>query len=490
MRKQNKKAMAALLAAVFLCGCQAAPNKPVIVSKNDGSFDVNVVRSATHPTGGAGTASEPEESLFRYQDDFTSTDGSVAFHMDIQEHYPDRAMPVVEVAPHFFTGEDAKRIAHVLFAERDYYEAEPLCAPVYSKAELQDRIARWTTHTGNAGMGPGDYSEIRSVFLEKYAVLLETAPEENPHIPCKWTFQKSSNYINTPEDAAKMDTSGDNDEIQATVKVGEIPYLFWVSTRNRSDFKISNLFAYPDHRDSPATADYYIFRQMLCQTEKPSEEDLEKVKARAEALLKQMDVGDWVVDQCYLKEIENYDSDSLPEYTIVVTAVPGFRGAAALRLPQYSTIKSEASYASNYYLTDVQFAFNISGELVNLEMRAPVDVVSVINEDVQTLSKETLMELAKDYSTYSDYATYGEPYEIEYTGEKLECRVTIGSAEYGLARVKAPNTDDSYYYVPAILFQGTAESFGKDSGSLYSQGRPVSLLLNAVDGTVINTTNA
>ena len=85
------------------------------------------------------------------------------------------------------------------------------------------------------------------------------------------------------------------------------------------------------------------------------------MKARAEALLKQMDVGDWLVDQCYLKEIENYDSDSLPEYTIVVTAVPGFRGAAALRLPQYSTIKSEASYASNYYLTSAQFTFAPDG---------------------------------------------------------------------------------------------------------------------------------
>lgn len=66
-------------------------------------------------------------------------------------------------------------------------------------------------------MGLGDYSEIRSVFLEKYAVLLEIAPEENPHTPCKWTFQKSSCYINAPEDAAKMDTSGDNDETQATI---------------------------------------------------------------------------------------------------------------------------------------------------------------------------------------------------------------------------------------------------------------------------------
>lgn len=84
--------------------------------------------------------------------------------------------------------------------------------------------------------------------------------------------------------------------------MGEIPYLFWVSTCNRSDFKISNLFAYPDHRDSPATTDYYIFRQMLCQTAKPSEEDLDKVKARAEALLKQTDVDDWVVDQCYIKK--------------------------------------------------------------------------------------------------------------------------------------------------------------------------------------------
>lgn len=476
---------AALTGAALLCGCQKSPETSAVISKNDGSFDIGILQSATHPQGEAeATAGEDVGNLFQYQDRFFSTDGKVEFQMEITEDFPDQAMPVVEVAPHFFTGEDAKRIAYALFGEGDYYEAEPLMAPVYSKSEIQEKIARWSAYDGSLG----GYDISKSGFIKNYTLMMETAPDENPHTPCQWTFRKATFYLDGAEAAAQADTSQDNDEIQVSVKVDGIPFLFAISTRNKADFKINNLSIYPYDGSSPAGVDNYIFRERLCRTEKPNEADVEAVKSKAEALLEQMAVGDWAIDQCYVEETQ----DDHPEYTIVVKAVPSFQQVAAIRLPQLSNLKSEVSYASTYYLTDVEFTFNISGDLVNLDMRSPVDIVSVINEDVQTLSKEELMQTAKNYFTHTEYETYTVGYDIASVGEELGCRVVIDDVEYGLARVKVPNTADSYYYVPAMCFKGKIENYGKDSGRIYTsnifgEGPRILLLLNAVDGTVINT---
>ena len=52
-------------------------------------------------------------------------------------------MPVVEVTPHFLTEEDVQRAGRALLGDVDFYEAEPLMTPVYSKTELQEIINRW-----------------------------------------------------------------------------------------------------------------------------------------------------------------------------------------------------------------------------------------------------------------------------------------------------------------------------------------------------------
>lgn len=144
MKKYTKKAycvMISVLLMLFMCSCQNNPQNAVVSSKNDGSFDIKIIQSA--PPDKSATTSDLD---LHYNTQFTSTDGSVTFHMSIDKQYQDSKMPVVEVSPHFFTGEDAKRVAHALFGESDFYEMEPLLAPAYSKADLRAVIERWTSY--------------------------------------------------------------------------------------------------------------------------------------------------------------------------------------------------------------------------------------------------------------------------------------------------------------------------------------------------------
>ena len=86
----------AMAASIFLCSCAANPEQDVVISKNDGSFDVNVVQSATQPAG----QNESATQNVSYTDSFTSTDGSVQFQLSIDDTIPVQAWPVVEIVPH------------------------------------------------------------------------------------------------------------------------------------------------------------------------------------------------------------------------------------------------------------------------------------------------------------------------------------------------------------------------------------------------------
>ena len=96
--------------------------------------------------------------------------------------------------------------------------------------------------------------------------------------------------------------------------------------------------------------------------------------------------------------------------------------------------------------------------------------------------------MLRDYYEYAQNVLFDE-------NMKFNCNVTITNAEYGLTRVKAPNTNNSYYYVPAVTFRGNYQAFENSSGDLWFDsfewwGEPQTLLvLNAIDGTVINVTN-
>ena len=215
-------------------------------------------------------------------------------------------------------------------------------------------------------------------------------------------------------------------------------------------------------------------------------------------MLSQMGMGEWYIDECsvevHSKEIWALKDD---QYIINVKAVPVINGVPAIRRPQLSNMKNDNVYTSKYSLTDAQFQFSANGDLIAFDLVGAIDITETVNPNVATLSMDELMDRVKNHVTLSDAGAYSismdtiESLERDF-GEEIVCKIDITQLEYGMSRVKVPNTDDSFYYVPAILLRGTISYCGVDTDTIYfssdemEDGPIVPLVcMNAVDGSII-----
>ena len=507
--KQPKKwvsIVSFILCFSILTACAANPEQEVVVSKNDGSFDVNLVQSATSPT--ASINGEETAQNVKYNETFFSTDGSVEFTFDIDTDIILTAMPAVEVVPHYLTGEDAKRVAEVLFGDAEFYEKRPSLAPVetiFSKSEVQEMLTDWAAYTdiefltnlyGETERAQST-AEIVKKFITDFTEKYDSFLNEDPRVPCKWTLQPDWNYYYLPEEAAEQPADEANDAIQAEIVSNGIEYTLSVSSRNREDFKNNTIYVMlTDGTLSPSSIAHRVLESQLCRTEKPTDAQINAVKEKAEDMLSQMQLGNWKVDECSV--ITTYYGD-IPEYQISIIAVPVLNGVPSFQRNQLGNVGNESAYSSNYYLSFTEFRFSADGHLLTFDMTSTIDVKEVINENVATLTLDELMERAKNQFSLSDRGAYFLPNDLielyeNDSGEEIGCRITINKLDYGLTRVKVPNTDDSYYYLPGLMLSGYVEYYGKDTGTIYDSSDlmvggmnvPYELLcLNAVDGSVI-----
>ena len=163
-----------------MTGCAANPDKGTVTSKNDGVFEQNMTVAATAPL---------DEQL-HYTDTFSSHDGTAEYTITLDQELTSDPLPIVEVAPHFFTGEEVKHIAQVLFGDAEFYEQEPWDDPQYSKSQLQKKISLLSQLANKTALqelygGDGDYAdeiEIIQLYMQRYTTQMETAPDEPP--PC------------------------------------------------------------------------------------------------------------------------------------------------------------------------------------------------------------------------------------------------------------------------------------------------------------------
>ena len=237
-----------------------------------------------------------------------------------------------------------------------------------------------------------------------------------------------------------------------------------------------------------------IYRAQLCRTDEPTADQVNAIKEKAENMLNSMEIGTWTVDNC---SVQNINTEGIPEYIVSVYAVPVFEGAAAMYREQLDNLSED--FSASYYLTEAIFQFSANGDLINLRLSSPVDVVKVVSDNVMVKDMSKLMENAQNILTLSDYQAYGlsgqmlEDYQTN-AGEEFICKVGLTQINYGLIRVKVAGSQENYYYVPGIIICGSIDYCGKDSGTVYvSSGdsfieeRVTPLLaLNAIDGSVID----
>ena len=491
--KQPKKWVSALsfaVCAVILTACAANPEKNVVVSKNDGSFDVNVVQSATKPAESQDT---PADETVQYTNSFTSTDGSVEFTIDIDEEIAVLPMPVAEVTPHYLTAEDARNIATALFgSEAVFYEAEPSKNERFSKEEIIDQISRWSPYTSAEGMSLlfpnkdlnacASYAETMQDCITYLSTeFLNSDVEDYKRPLCQWQFHNSSYYKDRTTDLDSNTSFQENEQISAWTPIGNGMYsVFRADRRDKADYKLNNVYV-TAAAGGPLGIDHKIFCAENLRTSAPTQEQISTVVERAQRMVNNMGLGSWEVGSAH---VEENNMGNCTEYRILVDAFPVLEGVMALERPQLNNLKSKEIYASNYYLTEANFSFSAGGELVDFTLYSPIDITQIVNKNAKTLTLEELLTRAKEQLSYSDAYQYGGIFEGMQ--EDVTCAVQIAQIDCGLTRVKAPNTDNTYYYVPAIMLVGDVEYCIKNTGEMFFFNENVPLLmLNAVDGTVI-----
>ena len=481
---KKKSVSAGLCGALFLsllAGCAESPKKDVVTSKNDGVFQQNITVQATAPL----------DERLTYQDTFTSTDGTVTYTLDLDQELSSQPLPVVEVVPHYLTGEDVERVARAIFGDAEFYEKMPQTDPKFSKQQLQayiswmsglatqDALARLYQREGN---GQTDFSEevdLIKWYIQYFTTQLETAPEENPQKPCDWTFRGDKAY--------QRDAHG-NDVISTTVKLGDIEYNIYALCRDKKDYKLSEVsVGLSSGLGLFAETDY--LRAKLCRTPEPTEEQVTAAREKAQALLDRMELGTWGIRDVH---VEKQDFVDAPEYTIEVLTTPVFGGVPALDGQLIYLTGSDAN-ASSYKISCASFRFSANGDLISFDLESPVDVKSVVNEGAATLPLEELMDRVKNYFSLTgleETKQYGVM--NSWYPEPMTCQVTISELEYGLARMNVPNQEGVFYYSPAIVVYGHPDFYSQATGehleNFFETGqneRYDLVWINAVDGSIL-----
>lgn len=494
-RKRRTISKILLIAALIslLSVTVAAAASLLIRVKYQDSF----TNATTEPTSTG--ASSIDTSKNDVPDVDMSKNGVIEFCVDIDEEIYGELIPSLEVEPHFLTEADIKRVAYVLFPDGEFYEGESAFEMNFSKEEIQEKINRWSYYTSEEALRelivyrsnqPKYLQEIAANvqnFVDKYTDVLEGAPSENPHELCDWTFKKSSYYSLTKGEFATKDTSNDNDNIEADIKVGEVRYHFSASIRDGDDFLISNIGVYPYDGIGPDMLDEHIFRAWLCRTEEPTDEQIAAVKTKAETMLAQMQLGEWLVDECY---VETEEINEYTYYSIHVNAVPVLNGTPALRKGQLANLRSDLPGAARLYYTDVQFEFSANGDLILFRMRSPLDVISEATTAVSTLDIEEQFAIAEKYLSQKDFYAYSMGLEstFDHQGEPIGCIANITGLEYNLTRINGENPLESYYYVPGIKLTGTVKYYNLKTGETYLERQNVIFaIIDAAEGSVVVT---
>lgn len=487
--KKNLYIIGIVLAVTLLTACQTTPDRQSVVNKNDGAFD-----AALEMTRGT---DETLHGQIQLTEDFTSTDGSVKFHMAINQSLSTEKMPVVEVVPHKITTADIQRVAKALLGDVEFYEREPSQNPKFSKSQYQEMLARLIPYSNLEAMtelvGPsaGETLELVKNLISFITKAMETAPEEDPHVLCDWELKKERFYNNGSLDIGSRPLEEDDDWLVATATKNQMGYTYMVIARDQEDYRLNRFSIQLGGATVDPSLDRKIYWSNLCRTGKPSPEQLRQVEEQVMNIVENMELGQWKIART---RIESYRSAAEPEYMVRVDLVPVLNGIPAV----YGQGNPEMSedYTGAYALTQASFLMSANGDIIDMELDSPIEVKSVINKNVATLPFCQLIERAQQHLSLSDAGNYGMSdalitmFEKEYQ-EEIACIVDISQIEYSLSRVLVKDTTESYYYAPVLVFRGNVLYQGMSTGTIYYDyadygvGLDTLLWINAVDGSII-----
>ena len=459
--------------------------------------ELQVSNSGAAPNVPAETA-QPVSAADAYHSAFLNTDGRVDFQISAALPAQWQNPSTWDALPHYLTESDIQRAAYAIFgADAAFTEAAPrfesytatreqLLAAI-ERCQPYTESAAWDDLCGNDlhGFSSEEYADTAKQLVEEWNRQLASFRNDYPEQPCQWTLQNSAYYSYAPENTSSDMLAEFGDAIEAYVQKDGISYRFEAYTRDKENFKINNLFVWPEWPVGFSELERLTLYRDLCASE-PTPAQIEAAQIRASQILADMNLGQWYLDRCYV-EVITYHNPDVPEYVIHVNALPLLDGAEDLARIQHGNINQssqEPTCADNYYLTQAEFTFAPGGELLELNMYSPMDVTLSGKAD-QVWPVDDLLSRVEEELKASSINDYGlDVDEMGYASAR--CSVSISQIRTGMARVRVEGTEEGYRYVPALAVYGTAQYQFSDGNQLQATEEPYNLMmLNALDGSVI-----
>lgn len=466
-------------------GCQKTPMENAVTSKNDGAFEAALEASPVLELEMLEEVQEATQETYVISDSFSSTDGSISYNLNVELQKENSTWPILQVTPHTFTSEEAEQLAAAIFGQAEMYEY----SQALSKTQLEELILELKRFVsdweGLVAYYDGD-EVLAQAVTEKYQARIETysqqyeqAPDTVEPVVCDWRAHPQSYY----EDMSQIGVlAGDVESLDKTlyIKASTVmngqPYVFSVANRDEQDFRLHMVSAYLNLPG--ATVSHYSNKE-------PSKAELEEVRAETERVLgalEEVGLGKWVIDTCEISATRNWaDGGDDTVYHIYVVACPTYNDIKVTHQQQLMSVKSEDSYASDYYYEQITFDYS-DGKLISFQYQSPLDVVDLVNEDVEIMTLEQSVDKLKTQlllSTIKD----PDPQSHYYNAERME--YVIDEVELGLVRTRIKNDEKDFYLVPAYTFRGSYEVYDTDGAAM--DGNECVLVINAVDGSIINT---
>lgn len=424
--------------------------------------------------------------------EFDSSCCTVDMQIDIETVKPKLIdFPLIRVKPHNIKAEEGKDFAELFLSDAKFYETN--FAPEMTKAALDEKILALEELNndeviidlyGASQLQP--VKEFLKIVVENYKNTVQSKDGDNSRTICDWEFHPQSYY--TPMGADAIDDDGNN-VIMAYAEEGDICHKVWITTRDESDFRIQNIYIYPNSEyASPLDIETLHMVRRMCGYQKPSKAEAEHVMEKANDIVKSVGIGEWAITNSKVEEYKYWRNSEKPVYVINITAVPSFGGINALHVKQLETLRSTNSHAPNYYYSELLLTFSASGELIEASLTSPIDTVAVIESSVELIDLQQALDILTTNIKQSGSEILRANGFSSEKGHKVE--ITIDDANLGLARIRAEDNSAEFYLTPALQLSGDYTitengeplfSYRNLSGEDYQFS-----LINLVDGSIIN----
>lgn len=487
--KPSGRFISLLISAVLffsICSCAETPTEDVVVNKGD-----NTIGEIIESSGGAKL--EPD-SDFSSDYSFKSADGKVTFNINTKTEIPDfDSIPILRVTPHYFTSEEIERVAKALFPDTPIYEyTEVLTKDQLQKMILQEKQNIPTKeylleyYEGNEDFA-AEYLKMVDERIAAMEADYQTAPDEAVLIPSDFEYHPDSYYTNEGSGEYLNSTSiGGTMSVKLTATVDGIPYFMWVTKRDDTSHRTSNLYMLPhDITDAQREIEYY-------QTTELTETEIEYAYEIVNKFLDDMNLGDWTIAKHRLSSGETPRGKFT--YDISFECVPLFNSFPLLNanvLGGYTTQYSP-TYLNTYLWITVS-----NNRIMAVTFESPVDVVEEAYSDVPLLSYDDVFDkICKQLELTCSAGNIGSKFFAD-TGVKVtSASVNVTDITVSFIRTRIKDNDEDFYFIPAWTVYGyytvhETESNGEITSAPAQDTEQKSVALfsiNAVDGSVINLT--